>query len=167
MSKRIQQPAAVAVLTPFAGSKLKGIVGFYPLTKGMAIKIQASKVPPGLHGFHIHTYGDLRGAKGKTCCQAAGGHYNPTGKSHGGTTRQSGKNRHKGDLGNVRANSKGEIYQVIREPSLTLKDVIGRSIVLHADRDDLGKGPFEDSVTTGHSGARIGCGVIGYANPDP
>ena len=38
--------------------------------------------------------------------------------------------------------------------------VIGRAIVLHADADDLGQGGFEDSLTTGHAGGRIGCGEI-------
>ena len=41
--------------------------------------------------------------------------------------------------------------------------VIGRAIVVHADRDDLGRGGFPDSLTTGHAGARVACGVIGIA----
>jgi len=32
---------------------------------------------------------------------------------------------------------------------------------VHADEDDLGRGGFPDSKTTGHAGARIACGVIG------
>lgn len=32
---------------------------------------------------------------------------------------------------------------------------------VHADPDDLGKGGFEDSKTTGHAGGRLACGVIG------
>lgn len=41
--------------------------------------------------------------------------------------------------------------------------VIGRSAVIHADEDDLGKGSYPDSATTGHSGARVACGIIGVA----
>ena len=41
--------------------------------------------------------------------------------------------------------------------------VIRRSFVLHADEDDLGRGGFSDSKTTGHAGARIACGVIGLS----
>jgi hypothetical protein len=38
--------------------------------------------------------------------------------------------------------------------------IVGANILLtqiHADEDDLGKGSFADSTTTGHAGARVGC----------
>ena len=38
--------------------------------------------------------------------------------------------------------------------------VIGRSFMVHADEDDLGKGGHELSLTTGNAGARIACGKI-------
>ena len=41
--------------------------------------------------------------------------------------------------------------------------VIGRMIIVHKDEDDLGLGNFEDSKTTGHSGKRIACSVIGIS----
>jgi Cu/Zn superoxide dismutase len=40
-------------------------------------------------------------------------------------------------------------------------DLWGRSLIVHADEDDLGKGDFPDSATTGHSGKRIGCAIFG------
>lgn len=39
--------------------------------------------------------------------------------------------------------------------------VLGRTVVVHADQDDLGLGGHELSKTTGNAGGRIGCGVIG------
>ena len=43
--------------------------------------------------------------------------------------------------------------------------VLGRSCVLHADEDDLGRGGHKLSKTTGNAGARIACGVIGTLQP--
>lgn len=42
-------------------------------------------------------------------------------------------------------------------------NIIGRSCVVHVHVDDLGLGGFSDSLTTGHAGPRMGCGVVGRA----
>jgi Cu-Zn family superoxide dismutase len=39
--------------------------------------------------------------------------------------------------------------------------LLGRALIVHEDEDDLGKGDFPDSKTTGHSGKRIGCAIFG------
>ena len=41
--------------------------------------------------------------------------------------------------------------------------IVGRAVVVHAGEDDLGKGGHDDSLTTGHAGGRLGCGVVGLA----
>ena len=75
-------------------------------------------------------------------------------------------NRHVGDLGNIIADAAGNVEAEFDDALLSLRgplSIIGRSVVIHADEDDLGKGPHADSATTGHSGARIACGVAGLA----
>ena len=42
--------------------------------------------------------------------------------------------------------------------------VIGRTCVLHADEDDLGRGGHKLSPTTGNAGMRVACGIIGLAD---
>ncbi len=44
--------------------------------------------------------------------------------------------------------------------------IIGRTVVVHAEEDDLGLGNFPDSKTNGNSGTSIGCGVIGIASEE-
>lgn len=38
--------------------------------------------------------------------------------------------------------------------------VVGRSVIIHADCDDLGEGGHALSSTTGNAGARVACGEI-------
>ena len=41
--------------------------------------------------------------------------------------------------------------------------VIGRSVVVHAKEDDLGKGGDAESKRTGNAGQRVACGIIGLS----
>ena len=96
-------------------------------------------------------------------CGSTGMHFNPFNMTHGDITSPV---RHVGDLGNVLAVD-GSIIATLNDSLLQLygpNSVIGRAIVLHALPDDLGLGNASTSLTTGNSGARIGCAVIGYAN---
>ena len=43
-------------------------------------------------------------------------------------------------------------------------NIIGRGLIVHADPDDCGKGHVPESKTTGNSGSRIACALIGYAS---
>jgi len=111
----------------------------------------------GKHGFHIHNYGDLTDG-----CKSACAHFNPENKNHGGRNTEE---RHIGDLGNITSKnnlSKGFFYD--KYISLDYKHkycIIGRSIIIHKDEDDLGKGGNEESKKTGNAGSRLACGVIG------
>ena len=77
------------------------------------------------------------------------------------------KERHVGDLGNLKTDERGNAYWATTDPLIRLfgdSSVVGRSVVVHQDEDDLGRGGHADSLTTGHSGARVACGVIGLAS---
>lgn len=114
----------------------------------------------GLHGFHIHEFADF--SRG---CASAGGHYNPFNKLHGGATSSE---RHVGDLGNIKANAHGVAAGFMKDTLVKLYGkytVVGRSIMVHADPDDLGMGGHETSHTTGNAGARLACGEIVLSTP--
>ena len=90
-------------------------------------------------------------------------HFNPYNKTHGCPGI---KERHVGDLGNIEAGKNGVAIIDITDRFVKLRgkySVIGRSLVVHEDEDDLGRGNYEDSKTTGHSGDRIACAIIGIA----
>jgi Cu-Zn family superoxide dismutase len=124
---------------------------------GVKVKAYFTKLPNGKHGFHIHKAGDLRGEG----CQGLCEHYDIGKNSHGGAPDHGGE-RHTGDLGNIELkNGKFEREYYIK--GISVKDLWGRSIIIHQDEDDLGKGEHEDSKITGHSGARIGCAIFGRA----
>jgi len=126
----------------------------------------------------VHQFGDNTNG-----CVSAGPHFNPHGKNHGGPKDE---NRHVGDLGNVTANAEGNVEVEFEDHQLSLagpNSILGRTIVVHADQDDLGKGLLsnaiiipitifsfsyflgghDDSLTTGHAGARLACGVVGVS----
>ncbi|KAJ3317801.1 Superoxide dismutase [Cu-Zn], partial [Gonapodya sp. JEL0774] len=119
------------------------------------ISFDLKGLTPGAHGFHVHEFGDNTNG-----CTSAGGHYNPHGKTHGAPEDV---NRHVGDLGNVVAGADGTVKASITDSHVSLHgahSVIGRTIVVHAGVDDLGKGGHQDSLTTGNAGGRSACGVI-------
>ena len=67
-------------------------------------------------------------------------------------------------MGNIQIkNGKKTFKRKYCIPHTSVKALWGRSIIVHADEDDLGKGHFEDSKTTGHSGKRMACAIIGRA----
>lgn len=88
---------------------------------------------------------------------------NPHGKEHGAPEDS---DRHVGDLGNFKTDGQGNGKGTIEDQHIKLigpHSVLGRTIVVHAGTDDLGKGGHAESKKTGNAGARPACGVIGIA----
>ncbi len=136
---------------------MNGVVGeaeFYQRKNGVVVKSVFSKLPPGKHGYHIHKAGDLRGEGCKLACD----HWHKGAATQHGGPPPSNKPRHTGDLGNIEAKP-GSYEHFLR--GVTVEELYGRSVIVHSDPDDYGKGGHEDSLTTGHSGARIACAIIG------
>jgi len=147
-------PKAVCVL---AGD-VQGTVYFNQTSDSDPVKVtgEITGLKSGLHGFHIHEFGDNTNG-----CMSAGPHFNPSGKEHGGPTHEV---RHAGDLGNVVADDSGKAVVDISDKQISLSgklSILGRTVVVHADPDDLGDGGHELSKSTGNAGARLACGVIG------
>ena len=158
MSEPIE--AVCVFTTGCLANKIKGYVLFNEdlFENKTLIKIKLSGVSEGLHGFHIHKTGDLREQ-----CTSLCSHYNPYNKNHGGLNDNE---CHVGDLGNIIADKNKNVKMKIKSNFIKLrgnKSIIGRSLIIHEDPDDLGKGKNEDSLKTGNSGKRIACGIIGIS----
>ena len=151
----------IVATTLFDHPHIKGIVEFEEKGTKVVIKgnLKSTKYKNSSHGIHIHEAGDL-----SEKCMGACAHFNPYNKKHGGPTS---KERHVGDLGNIRFDARGVAKFRMEDDLVKLRgtkaNVIGRSVVIHEDMDDLGMGNHNDSLTTGHAGKRITCAVIGYS----
>ncbi|SCU81756.1 LANO_0B04082g1_1 [Lachancea nothofagi CBS 11611] len=110
-------------------------------------------------GFHIHEFGDNTNG-----CTSAGPHFNPFKKTHGSPKDEV---RHVGDMGNIPTDSNGVAKGTLTDSLIKLfgpTSVVGRTVVVHSGKDDLGKGDNEESLKTGNAGTRPACGVIGICN---
>uniref|UniRef100_A0A0A0UT49 Superoxide dismutase [Cu-Zn] n=1 Tax=Sordaria fimicola TaxID=27338 RepID=A0A0A0UT49_SORFI len=88
---------------------------------------------------------------------------NPRGTTHGNRTDEV---RHVGDLGNLETDAQGNAKGSVTDNLVKLigpESVIGRTVVVHAGTDDLGKGGNEEPLKTGNAGPRPACGVIGIS----
>jgi Cu-Zn family superoxide dismutase len=119
-------------------------------------------LPPGFHGFHIHTTG---------VCEppdftSAGGHFNPTDASHGD---------HAGDLPTLLVNEDGSGLLAAATDRFTLRDLRdddGSAVMVHELADNYanipdrytssagGTGPDEETLSTGDAGSRLACGEL-------
>lgn len=145
-------PAAMAKLQGRSGSSTMGTVSFSPRgSNAVRVTVDISGLKPNAeHGFHVHERGDCSAPD----AMSAGGHFNPSHAKHGG---QDGEH-HAGDIPNLRSDSQGHVKGSFEVSGLTADSgpngVIGKSVVVHRDRDDYKSQP------AGDSGPRIACGVV-------
>lgn len=137
---------------------IEGYIKFKEEGNKVKIEVCVSGLKPGLHGFHVHESGNLL-----KDCKECKDHFNPYNKNHGGPNM---KERHVGDLGNIEVDKNGKCNMVFYDHLIKLRgricNIIGRSVIIHADEDNLGIPGDKESLTTGKAGKRLDCAVIGY-----
>lgn len=125
-------------------SRIWGEVKFYQTRSGVLVIADVSGLPEGngdgFFALHIHE-GDSCGGEGFA---ATKGHYNPTGVPHP---------RHAGDLPSL-LSCGGRAYLAVRTDRFRVRDVIGRTVVIHSGADDFRTQP------AGNAGTKIACGTI-------
>ncbi|OMP67232.1 superoxide dismutase family protein [Domibacillus epiphyticus] len=145
---------ATAELTNGSGEKI-GTAELQQTDKGVLIRLQASDLTPGTHGFHIHETGKCEAPD----FESAGGHFNPTDASHGFNHEEG---PHAGDLPNIEVAEDGRVQEEVTAEHVTLEGgknnslfgSAGTAFVIHEKADD------NQSQPSGNAGARIACGVI-------
>ncbi|WP_078409120.1 superoxide dismutase family protein [Priestia abyssalis] len=132
------------------GEKI-GFAAFGQMGDQIMLKVSASGLTPGKHGFHIH-----QNAITNNDFTTAGGHFNPSDKKHG---HDNPEGAHLGDLPNLTADENGEIEQTIFLSGVSLEkgksnSILGKSLIIHAAEDDGETDP------SGNSGDRVAGGNI-------
>lgn len=120
---------------------------FTPSLKGLT---------PGIHGFHLHQNASCKPKKkdGKIVgAGAAGGHYDPESTNTHSTPWGKG---HLGDLPPLYVEADGSSTQPVLAPRLSISDLSGRALMIHAGGDNHSDHP----AALGGGGARVSCGVI-------
>ncbi len=145
--------AASASLESKSGGNARGELKLSASGGGVMLDGVITGLSPGMeHGIHIHETGDCSAMDANT----AGGHFNPTGAPHGAPASV---DHHLGDIPNINADSSGRATLAASITGATLRDggpndLVGKALVVHAQRDDYKTQP------SGDSGARIACGVV-------
>ena len=122
---------------------LLGQVNFYQRANHVLVKAFVRGLPEtdsGFFGLHIH---EGNNCKGSDFADTAG-HYNPEGTPHP---------THAGDLPPLLF-CNGTACQTVITDRFYVKDIIGRTVVIHDMPDDFTSQP------SGNSGMKIACGVI-------
>jgi superoxide dismutase, Cu-Zn family len=147
---------AFASLRDTTGARV-GTVWFRSGRDSTLVAATVEGLPPGFHGFHVHTTG---------MCEppftSAGGHFNPTGAMHP---------NHAGDMSTLLVNADGDGTVALETDRFTvsdLRDADGSAVIVHELPDNYANipsryapmGPDEATTSTGDAGGRIACGVV-------
>lgn len=133
-----------------------GTVEVHQSSYGLVFTPNLNNLSPGLHGFHVHQNPSCEAGEQEgqiVPALAAGGHYDPHNTGKHGAPWGDG---HAGDLPPLYVAEDGSARQPVLAPRLTLDDIQGRSLMVHAGGDNHADHP----EPLGGGGARIACGVV-------
>ena len=118
-------------------NNVMGMVRFYETPQGVLVQAEIDGLPSpsGIYAFHIHEGTD---------CAAPGGHYNPGRLKHP---------HHAGDLPPL-FSVNGRAFSVFLTDRFALRQIIGKTVVIHSDPDDFTTQP------SGNPGKVLACGKI-------
>lgn len=123
--------------------ELIGKVSFTPCLQGTVVTARIFGLPEsetGFFAFHIH---EGNGCGGEDFSDT-GSHYNPDAMPHP---------RHAGDLPPL-LSCGGNAYLSVLTDRFSVREIIGRTVVIHSGTDDFKTQP------AGNAGTKIGCGEI-------
>jgi Cu-Zn family superoxide dismutase len=116
-----------------------GSIRAWQTTGGISFHIDASGLPHGIHGVHVHSVGRCDPPD----FASAGPHWNPAGKKHG---MNNPDGPHAGDLPNIEVAANGVLGATLTLPNASLfappgspgalLDADGAALVIHANADD-------------------------------
>lgn len=146
-----QSPSAVARIQGSERySGIRGEVTFHQTSAGVLVSAQVAGLPPSdgncsgrIFAFHIHSGGACTGNADDPFANALT-HYDPNDCEHP---------HHAGDLPPLFGNH-GYAFSVFLTDRFSVSEVIGKTVILHADPDDFTSQP------SGKAGEKIACGEI-------
>ena len=140
-----------------ASGQTVGSVRAWQTAGGVTFRVEATGLPHGVHGIHVHSAGRCDPPD----FTSAGSHWNPLSRKHGLSNPQG---PHAGDLPNVEVAANGVLSTTVTLAGANLfappgspgalLNADGAALVIHAGADDNVTDP------SGNSGARIVCAVI-------
>lgn len=123
--------------------EIQGVVRFYQRADGVLVEVRVRGLPrteTGFFAFHIHAGGSCAGEG----FPESGSHFDPGHALHP---------NHAGDLPPMLGDF-GRAYLQVLTGRFLVGEVLGKTVILHAQPDDFHTQP------SGNAGTKIACGVI-------
>ncbi|WP_067704322.1 superoxide dismutase[Cu-Zn] [Nocardia jejuensis] len=135
----------------------------------LEVIIEAHGLKPGFHGLHLHQFGKCEANSTAPTGGPAGDFL-----SAGGHFQAGDQNAHpaSGDLSSLEVRKDGSAKLTTTTDAVTLEEVKGKALMIHAGADNFGNipsryaqpggapGPDAETLATGDAGARVACGVV-------